>query len=513
MFTLLNFWSFVKRRTLQGFLLLYLVIAVPVRALYWQIKLIGKPQSPRDKNDPYFDVICFSHVPWSHIWQRNHHTMTRLGRNRKVVYMQTATIAYIHWFVRHWPHSQQEFNSQFPGVKLVYPLLFPGQSRLPLIGWLNRWLLTTEMRWLEHTMGLRNTVLWFYYPATINVLEKFNPSAVIYDIQDEYTAFDWSPPDIADREKTLIDRADIIFAGTHALYDTKTVGFKGAAYFYPCAVEFSHFYQAAPRFTDDFFDQHPEISAEARAKIQHVDSLFRSSGEEYGTVARPTSSSGSQAQQVTIGRKFTPARVSEKYLKRASGSGVALREPEELRPYGRPRLIYVGLIDKRIDPDLLAHMGQAHPEWEIIMVGPVDPRFFDQQSVEMAAPNARFLGSQQYYDLPQFLAHCDVYLMPWIVNELTLHINPTKTLEYMAAARPVVSISLPDLENLFSDSVNLATNYDDFVRECEAALAGQRWDKVARGLERAWEFAWNTVVNEMESHVSRAITGKGQSDS
>src|SRR5690606_9895533 len=127
---------------------------------------------------------------------------------------------------------------------LVYPLLFPGQSRLPLIGWLNRWLLTTEMRWLEHTMGLRNTVLWFYYPATINVLEKFNPSAVIYDIQDEYTAFDWSPPDIADREKTLIDRADIIFAGTHALYDTKTVGFKGAAYFYPCAVEFSHFYQA-----------------------------------------------------------------------------------------------------------------------------------------------------------------------------------------------------------------------------------------------------------------------------
>lgn len=501
-------WSTLKRRTLQVFLLTYLIIAVPIRVLYWRIRLIGKPRSPRDAADPYFDVICFSHVPWSHIWQRNHHTMTRLGRNRKVVYMQTATIAYIHWFVRHWPHSQEEFYSEFPGVKLVYPLLFPGQSRSGFVAWLNRWLLITEMRWLEHTMGLRNTVLWFYYPASANVLDKFNPSAVVYDIQDEYKAFDWAPGDIQEREKYLLARADIIFAGTHALYETKTVGFKGDAYFYPCAVEFSHFYQAAPRFTDDFFAAHPEISHEAAERIRRVDQLFRDSGAEYGTVSRPTGSGKKSSTGSSIGRQYQAARVSEKYLKNARGGQSTLREPQKLAGYGRPRLIYVGLIDKRIDPDLLAHMGQAHPEWEIIMVGPVDERLFDQDSVEMAAPNVRFLGSKKYHELPEYLAHCDVYLMPWIVNELTLHINPTKTLEYMAAARPVVSISLPDLENLFSDSVSLATNYDDFVRECEAALAGQRWDQVARGLERAWDFAWNTVVNEMESHVSKAVIAK-----
>ncbi|MGT5494252.1 hypothetical protein ACRWC8_24465, partial [Escherichia coli] len=89
---------------------------------------------------------CFSHVPWSHIWQRNHHTMTRLAKNRKVIYMQTATIAYMHWFVRHWPHSKKEFTNSFPGVTLIYPLMFPGQSRLPFVDAINRWLLVTHMR-------------------------------------------------------------------------------------------------------------------------------------------------------------------------------------------------------------------------------------------------------------------------------------------------------------------------------------------------------------------------------
>lgn len=506
MFFLLDLFAATGRRLTKGLLLLYLVFAVPLRALYWQIKLLGKPQSPRDGSDPYFDVICFSHVPWSHIWQRNHHTMTRLAKNRKVVYMQTATIAYMHWFVRHWPHSKKEFTNSFPGVTLIYPLMFPGQSRLPFVDAINRWLLVTHMRWLEHTMGLRNTVLWFYYPASANVLDSFKPAGVVYDIQDEYKAFDWSPKDITQREQYLLDRADIVFAGTHALYETKTQGFKGASYFYPCAVEFSHFYQAAPRFDDAYFAAHPEITAEAADRIRRIDQTFRNSGEEYGTVSKPPAQLSDPSSGL-LQAKYPRARVSEKYLKNAKGHA-QLSEPKDLRELKRPRLIYVGLIDKRIDPDLLAHLGQAHPEWEIVMVGPVDPRFFDQQSVEMAAPNVHFLGSQQYYNLPGYLAYCDVYLMPWIVNELTLHINPTKTLEYMAAGRPVVSISLPDLENLFADSVNLATNYDDFVRECEAAIAGQRWDKVARGLERAWDFAWNAVVQEMESHVSTAITKK-----
>ncbi len=504
MFKLFQFFMNLPTYLLQGLLLVYLVVAVPVRALYWRLRLIGKPASMRDPANRHFDVMCFSHVPWSHIWQRNHHTMTRLAQNRKVVYFQTTSIAYLHWFVRHWPHAYKEFYNSFPSVQLVYPLMFPGQTKLPFIGWLNRWLLTTEMRWLEYKDGLQNTVLWFYYPGTVNVLDTFKPAAVVYDIQDEYTAFDWSPGDIARREQRLIDQADVIFAGTHALYERKTQGFKGSAYFYPCAVEFSHFHAAASRFDDAFFQQHPEISPEAAETIRRITAAFQESGETFGTVSAPAAVSGPSSKE-----KYAVARVSPRYLERASGGSV-LREPQDLREFGRPRLIYVGLIDKRIDPDLLAHLGQAHPEWEIIMVGPVDENLFDQQSVEQAAPNVHFLGSVKYQLLPPYLANCDVYLMPWKVNDLTRHINPTKTLEYMAAGRPVVSISLPDLENLFADSVCLATTPEEFVQECEAALSGERWDKVARGLDRAWSFAWSTVVHEMEEHVSEAINAKAR---
>lgn len=493
----------LPRYFMQALLLAYLVVALPLRALYYQVRLLGVPASPRDLASDEFDVICFSHVPWSHIWQRNHHTMTRLAQNRKVIYLQTTSIAYIHWFIRHWPHALHEYKNTFPGVTLAYPLMYPGQSKLPLVGMLNRWFVVTQMRWLEHQHELKNVVLWFYYPACVDVLDKYKPVATVYDIQDEYTAFNWSPPDIARREQKLIDRADIIFAGTHALYETKTKNFNGKAWFYPCAVEFSHFYAAAPTFDDAFFAAHPEITREDADRIRAIARTFTESGETYGTLSALHNAPAAASTLAAGG----PVGVSPELLKSA-GRGATVAEAEAIRNLRRPRLVYVGLIDKRIDPDLLAYLGQSHPEWEIVMVGPVDERLFDHHSVMQAAPNVHFVGSAKYHLLPTFLAYCDVYLMPWKVNDLTRHINPTKTLEYMAAARPVVSISLPDLENLFSDSVNLATTPEEFVRECEAALAGQRWHKVAVGLERAWSFAWNTVVNEMEDHVKGVINSK-----
>lgn len=503
-FKIFDIYPYVSHHVRRSFVYLYLLIAVPARAAYWWLRLLFIKEAPPSGDPHEFDVICFSHVPWSHIWQRNHHTMTRLAKARQVVYFQTTSISYIHWFMRNWPHARWEFANTFPGLTLVYPLLYPGQSRVRVLSLINRWLISTHVRWVQHTMGLRNTVFWFYYPAAAHVLESVKPAAVVYDIQDEYSAFEWSPRDITAREQYLLRRADIIFAGTHALYETKRSGFAGKAFFYPCAVEFSHFFSAAPIFNDTFFESNPHITDAARGTILRIANAFAASGQAFGTVSVP------EAKEVPVTSSkgaVQRATVSAKYKEKASHAR-HLNEPVEIARLGHPRLLYVGLIDNRIDPDLLAHMGQAHPEWEILMLGPVDHRVFDQQSVEMAAPNVRFLGPALYRWLPNFMAHSDVYLMPWKVNKLTLHINPTKTLEYMAAARPVVSISLPDLQNLFADSVNLATTYEGFVAECEAALDGKRWDKVAAGLQRAWSFAWETVVQEMEQHVTDTLREK-----
>ena len=116
-----------------------------------------------------------------------------------------------------------------------------------------------------------------------------------------------------------------------------------------------------------------------------------------------------------------------------------------------------------------------------------------------------------YARLPALLAWCDVCLMPWAVNELTMHINPTKTLEYLATAKPTVAVALPDLTAFFSDCVALAPGGDHgaFIAAVDDALAGRRAGAVEAGLIRARALAWETVVDEMADMARMALARKG----
>ncbi len=419
---------------LQLIVFCFLLIFVPTAAAMRRLILwLARSKPQRDPQSDHFDVIAISHVPWSHIWQRNHHTMTRLARERKVVYVEDFATSYLHVFARWVPGSFHAFFMHHPAVIIRHPLLFPGESRSHGVRRLNRWLLDTHIRWYEWRFRMSNVVLWFYYPAGVYVLETYSPVAVVYDIQDEYSAFVWAPRDISQREQELLRRADVIFAGTHALYETKCSQAACPSYFYPCGVEFEHFHAAAP------------------------------------------------------------------------DADLPLAEPGELEGIGHPRLIYMGLIDARIDGQLLAEVARARPNWQILMLGPVDIGQFKDFPTLLELPNIHFFGSIPYRRLPTFLAHSEVCIMPWKINELTRHINPTKTLEYLSTARPVVSIRLPDLENFFGDCVGLATNAAEFIAECEAALAGHYAQRIIKGLEVARSFSWEKVVAEMQEHVREAI--------
>jgi protoporphyrinogen oxidase/glycosyltransferase involved in cell wall biosynthesis len=162
-----------------------------------------------------------------------------------------------------------------------------------------------------------------------------------------------------------------------------------------------------------------------------------------------------------------------------------------------PRLGYYGVIDERFDTDLIAVLADAHPEWQLVLVGPVvkiDPAALPQR------PNIHYLGQQSYQDLPQFLAGWDVCLLPFALNESTRFISPTKVLEYMAAELPSVSTAIKDVEDPYSDIVWVAHSHQEFVAACEAALAmtpvlraalnekmravveNTSWDKTADGM-------------------------------
>ncbi|HPU54130.1 MAG TPA: glycosyltransferase [Burkholderiaceae bacterium] len=152
----------------------------------------------------------------------------------------------------------------------------------------------------------------------------------------------------------------------------------------------------------------------------------------------------------------------------------------------QPRLGFYGVIDERLDVDLVAHLADARPGWQIVMVGPVvkiDPARLPKR------PNLHWLGMQDYDTLPYLMAGWDVCLMPFAMNESTRFISPTKTLEYMAGGKPVVSTPVHDVVQLYGTVVAVAPAGDAFVDACQAMLD----EPVLRIRQRA-EAMVNTVL-------------------
>jgi glycosyltransferase involved in cell wall biosynthesis len=133
-----------------------------------------------------------------------------------------------------------------------------------------------------------------------------------------------------------------------------------------------------------------------------------------------------------------------------------------------PRLGYCGVIDERIDLDLIAGMADARPEWQIVMVGPtvkIDPALCPQR------PNIHWLGQQSYQDLPAFINGWDACLLPFALNESTRFISPTKTLEYMACGKPSVSTAIRDVVEPYGHVVPIRVDAAGFVSACEEIFA------------------------------------------
>ena len=134
---------------------------------------------------------------------------------------------------------------------------------------------------------------------------------------------------------------------------------------------------------------------------------------------------------------------------------------------GHPRLGYFGVIDERIDVDLVAAVADAHPDWQVVMVGPVVK--IDSATLPQRA-NLHWLGQRDYAELPELMSGWEVCLMPFAINESTRFISPTKTLEYLAAGKPVVSTPIRDVAGPYAGIVAIAETPQDFIAACELAL-------------------------------------------
>jgi glycosyltransferase involved in cell wall biosynthesis len=168
----------------------------------------------------------------------------------------------------------------------------------------------------------------------------------------------------------------------------------------------------------------------------------------------------------------------------------------------QPVFGYFGVIDERIDYDLIAKLAEACPYASVVMVGPivkVDPDTLPQ------APNIHWLGKREYSELPSYVKGFATCLMPFALNEATEFINPTKTLEYMAARKPIVSTAIADVIRNFAPIARVARSHEQFVAFTARAAKNPDLVLLAEGMKRANRASWESIVSQMRRLVASAI--------
>jgi UDP-galactopyranose mutase len=183
-------------------------------------------------------------------------------------------------------------------------------------------------------------------------------------------------------------------------------------------------------------------------------------------------------------------------------------DPPDQDSIPHPRIGYFGVIDERMDIDLLEKVASLRPNWNFIMIGPVvkiDPRTLPNFH------NIHYLGGKSYGDLPKYLAGWDVAMIPFAHNESTRYVSPTKTPEYLAAGKPVVSTPIIDVIRPYGNKglVRIAGTAEEFVRVTEEELhLADRTEWLEKVDDFLSQSSWNKTWGEMMSIIGTSLVGK-----
>jgi glycosyltransferase involved in cell wall biosynthesis len=181
----------------------------------------------------------------------------------------------------------------------------------------------------------------------------------------------------------------------------------------------------------------------------------------------------------------------------------ATKIPQDMEQFSGPVLGYIGVVDERLDYELLAKLADHDASWNVVVVGPhakVDPADFPRRA------NLHFLGGRDYSQLPAYAKAFDVCLMPFAKNEATEYINPTKALEYMATGTPIVSRDIEDVVLQFSAVTYIAATHEEFIAGCREAVEKPNAGRVSAGLALARKNSWESIVAQLEQHVEEVLS-------
>jgi UDP-galactopyranose mutase len=187
-------------------------------------------------------------------------------------------------------------------------------------------------------------------------------------------------------------------------------------------------------------------------------------------------------------------------------------DPPDQDSIPHPRLGFYGIIDDRFNFELLEHVARLRHAWQFVIIGPVtgiDPHLLPH------CPNIHYLGLKHYRELPSYIAGWDIALIPFAHNEITRFISPTKTAEYLAAGKPVISTPIIDIIRSYGNKglVRIAGTPDEFIRVCDEELQikdREEWlDHVDAFLSNA---SWDHTCQEMMQIIQNTPAGKKKTE-
>jgi glycosyltransferase involved in cell wall biosynthesis len=173
-------------------------------------------------------------------------------------------------------------------------------------------------------------------------------------------------------------------------------------------------------------------------------------------------------------------------------------DPADQAIIPHPRIGFFGVLDERMDFELVEAVARRKPEWNFIMIGPVvkiDPNMLPKLS------NIHYLGMKSYNELPTYISGWDVAMMPFAHNESTRYISPTKTPEYLAAGKPVVCTPIIDVLRQYGryGLVNIAGTVEEFIRVTALELENtdrEEWLEHVDELlsQNSWDKTWQRMM-------------------
>ncbi|MEJ7821083.1 MAG: glycosyltransferase [Chitinophagaceae bacterium] len=174
-------------------------------------------------------------------------------------------------------------------------------------------------------------------------------------------------------------------------------------------------------------------------------------------------------------------------------------DPEDQSHIAHPRFGFYGVVDERFDIELIREVAERKPDWNFVIIGPVvkiDPETLPKFD------NIHYPGGRSYEELPKYLAGWDVAIIPFLRNDSTKYISPTKTPEYLAGGKPVISTSITDVVTPYATNnlVHIADTADDFITAAEFELnrkdRGVWLEKVDLFLsQNSWDKTWGKMMD------------------